>query len=813
MNHYDEHTLELFVLGASKVDNQRQAIEQHLTTCANCRDLVNRMHAFYQDFREELEKHAPEADQAQEKLILASQRLSHHERSESRPAETYRPVTRLQRLQHFARMHPVAVGGGTFLAFAAATLLTLNTQNLFGDRNPATYRFNVPEERVEILNASGDPLWHIFIKNAADEQKLDATGLEMKRVLITDLDGDGKSEVGSILTVGKREPQPGRDLRIYSYDGALKQTIQLDAPIEYLQREYVEAWFALGVEVTAPDSSGRRELIVLWTCNRSPSIIARYDAEGRILGEYWHFGKWHDMKVMDVFIDGKERLLLMGMNDIHDTLHLEFPSIAVLDIEKITGRKKSLTTPGFNLPFSNAEVAYVRLPRSPLAAILNTNEIARRLRLATKDRLAFVVNGADGSYDYEYIFTRSFAITSVKSTTSTDIIYAGLAAQGKAAGKVDSTYLSGLKNGIRYFDGEEWKSEPTRIGGKAILANKELNPSYSLISYELGIAEICNEQGKVLWDIRIPKEHVRPIDGVSKRVNIADLDGDGVSEVISTHPQRPHSASPVPLVVYDYRGSILLNSYVTRNFKYLDRDYSPNFTLSCNTTRLVNATGKREIWVSGVSYGRSPNLVLRLDADGNTLGEYWHFGNLGHIFLHDIDLDGIKEIVLSGLNDVDDEIKSPTGVIIVLDPDKVRGSTKSTIAPGFAFPSSNAEKFVIAIPRCDLADVLKTNPSVHPIEIRQDAVLFSDMNSIRYVGLEHGIDFTYIINNDMSVREVKSATATDRLHRVLAADGKVQGTIDAAYLQRLKEGVRYWDGSEWRKEVTRVRHTPVTAMN
>jgi len=47
MTHIDEHTLELFVLGAKEVQRRKKTIEAHLKKCEGCRTLVRTMTEFY----------------------------------------------------------------------------------------------------------------------------------------------------------------------------------------------------------------------------------------------------------------------------------------------------------------------------------------------------------------------------------------------------------------------------------------------------------------------------------------------------------------------------------------------------------------------------------------------------------------------------------------------------------------------------------------------------------------------------------------------------------------------------------------------
>lgn len=54
---------------------------------------------------------------------------------------------------------------------------------------------------------------------------------------------------------------------------------------------------------------------------------------------------------------------------------------------------------------------------------------------------------------------------------------------------------------------------------------------------------------------------------------------------------------------------------------------------------------------------------------------------------------------------------------------------------------------------------------------------------------------------------------TDRLHEELRRQGKITSTLDQAYLENLRQGVRYWDGSQWVKQVTKVKHAEKSTFN
>ena len=55
MRHYDEHTLELHVLGAASVAAQGHAIEAHLAECEGCRSMAAELRSFHAEVAASIE--------------------------------------------------------------------------------------------------------------------------------------------------------------------------------------------------------------------------------------------------------------------------------------------------------------------------------------------------------------------------------------------------------------------------------------------------------------------------------------------------------------------------------------------------------------------------------------------------------------------------------------------------------------------------------------------------------------------------------------------------------------------------------------
>jgi hypothetical protein len=219
------------------------------------------------------------------------------------------------------------------------------------------------------------------------------------------------------------------------------------------------------------ETKGTKDIYVVWGNGRSPNVIARYDASGNELGQYWHFGNLLGMFAIEVNSDGTKELIVTGTNDTLDSLRLEFPAIAVLDPRRIVGKKKSACSPGFAMQESDAEFYYLRLPVSPLSVALVKHETVTRLTQDKDGTLAFMTTNTSALADpnaaaYEYRFSTDFRILEVKSTSGTDQLYGRKVKEGLVKGTIDAAYLNALKGGVQYWDGKEWVKEALRIKHK-----------------------------------------------------------------------------------------------------------------------------------------------------------------------------------------------------------------------------------------------------------------------------------------------------------------------------------------------------------
>jgi hypothetical protein len=469
MHHIDEHTLELYALKADEITGKVDEIEDHLRECHGCRALVEEMQGYYSDLDEELKQ--PSAPEVSTETAIARRQMHLRPHYEPfAPPMRYQPNTPLARMFYFARRHPVPIMLSSFAIvgllgwFLNDAIRLFSPEKKITDLNPTSYYLNTATGFLEIRNKEDQKLWEMA-SNKLDGALKNEEEINIKTTIITDLDNDGKNEILTILPPVGAETDKRNSLRIYSSDKKLIREIPFGRPIKYKDTQYLNTFSSEGLIV---DNFGadKKQIIVFSRNDRSPIVISRLNADGKNLGEYWHFGHIMGMYALDVTGNGRKEIVICGFNDVLDNDHKEFPMIAVLNPMNINGETESLSTPGFGLSKSEAELFYIQLPRTDLDNVLQLTPGVQGLMGSDENSLKFttmtkMTNGE--VYYFDYVFTRELKLLLVKSVNTTDQLRNKLVQEGKLIGTIDQYYLDSLKKGIHYWDGKEWRKEWTMV--------------------------------------------------------------------------------------------------------------------------------------------------------------------------------------------------------------------------------------------------------------------------------------------------------------------------------------------------------------
>lgn len=321
--------------------------------------------------------------------------------------------------------------------------------------------------------------------------------------------------------------------------------------------------------------------------------------------------------------------------------------------------------------------------------------------------------------------------------------------------------------------------------------------------------EAYSVSNKLLW--ALPAFNLPQTTNAGNRMNttlttVADLGNNGKNDIV-TVMSIGDEAPRAGIKVIDSRGDVVKKfTFGNLNVAYRGVHYDTPFgPVAIFKEHMPD--GKLNLFVTGNDV-RSPTFLARLDSHLRVIGKYWHYGSINAYPVDGYD-GSPKEIVVTGCHDVDDIEGKDYDFMSILDPSKLVGDQESSATPGFGLKTSSAELYYVRFPLTDLERATGKRLTVALEREPRDSVLYVGLTSDANMAAPKAFGFDYVFRRkDMSVREVKFIMPAVRTYAEFKREGKVHGTFDERYLENLKDGVRYWDGKEWVKKATRIRHLP-----
>lgn len=469
MHHIDEHTLELYALKADEIAGRVEEIEDHLRECHGCRALVEEMVQYYDELKLEMQK-LPKTELSTEQAIVRRQIHLKPYYEPFAPRVPYRPNTFPAKMFYFVRRHPVAVMTGSIASFVMVGWL-LNDfikpgpkENVITDKNPDRYTYNSNQNRLEINNKLGQMIWSLNMWDALNLERNESTH-NLSYTKIVDLDGDNNKEIATTVDLKNEDLIRRGSFRIYNNAGNLFHKINVDQEIIYNGKKYQKEMYAGAFVIRNVDNSHQKEIIISANNGRSPCKIVRADAEGNILGNYYHYGFVSPVSIPSIIND----ILLFGYNDNIDASKLSSACIILLDPTKITGNSKSAQASGFSYEITHAEKMYLRILPSKINEFYHINPNIKRILPVTYNSTEalsiFVETVIDNNneFAYEYIFSADLHLLEIKTVTLIGKVAQQTKTEKKLKGVDTKTYLDILKKEVQYWDGKEWRKEWTMV--------------------------------------------------------------------------------------------------------------------------------------------------------------------------------------------------------------------------------------------------------------------------------------------------------------------------------------------------------------
>jgi len=465
MEHPGEHSIELYVLRAPLGEKERREIESHLEDCEGCRGLSETASTFYADLQIDILTRPAELPGVPRRLPVRS----------ARPPAIFEPPFRDVSLaqihppglmRRFVRAHPFVAGGGG-LALLGGLVFLMLTFDLMpaADHRLSTAVENQSSSTIDAYNREGVKLWSYPVQHLNDLMQTEQR-LGQPFTQVADMNGDGAKEVLTSLPFSPPEAPYGEVLHVL--DGRMNEimTIRPGEAVSCRGRIYPSEFRVSAFSVGDFSGSGRSEIFILTHHLHSPSVLSRYDAAGKRLGTYRHFGQIRMMGTAPIAGAGGNEFVLFGMSDSDEGRNMQV--VIGLDPSRINGDGESSFSGGFGLPVSPAERYYALIPRTILA-----KESGAQLRLSGAKSvplqnepgfrvLATAVPDSIPVY-YEFIFRADFGIVGVKSANETKGLFDALEARGRVRGDFFDGYMKTVAGEIRYWDGGAWQPRPVQV--------------------------------------------------------------------------------------------------------------------------------------------------------------------------------------------------------------------------------------------------------------------------------------------------------------------------------------------------------------
>jgi hypothetical protein len=465
-NHLDEKTLELYVLDAAAVNEQRGSIRKHLMQCAACADIHRRMKEYYSQLARLESARRNISTQAlymphRGISVRAAEYPMPHVASQSMPA----------RMMESLRRYPFRWASG-FAALVAALVLLIPSL-WTADSNPAYAR---PEkEFMVVYNRHGEELWRRYVFKGFVAEGMPGWISEHpeRGCIVRDVDNDGRNEVMGIFGwtaspyMGPNNPLQNVVV-CFNADGSERWRYELHRTVTIGGVPYSDdyGFYQILYEEYGDGSAD----VVAFATHRPwfPNVIVRLDARtGAFKSEYWHNGMLPYYIQKDLDGDGIQELLLGGQNN-----RLMQASLAVFDPRKVEGHGPAPAGFAPEGIAAGTEKYYLLFPGSDLKKFWSdiTNEVTGvklmedgLIQVIVAEKVPFPVKMEDpapnGGTLYFY-FDSSMRCVRVRPSDAFSGLHGRYRDRGLVTSELSDEYFENLRRGIRYWDGEKFVQEP-----------------------------------------------------------------------------------------------------------------------------------------------------------------------------------------------------------------------------------------------------------------------------------------------------------------------------------------------------------------
>jgi hypothetical protein len=325
--------------------------------------------------------------------------------------------------------------------------------------------FKIQESELVIINEKGSELgrYDTGLTNLLSEKEYRERFQHKKRIAmqykypyikIIDLDEDGEKEI--LFSVQTQSESREGKLLCLNREANVLWEIDTGRELKFGDTFYSCDYRIYGFDTEDIDSDGNLEIILIANHRQDfPTQLAVLNNGGKILGEFWNSGRMMSFIFQDLDFDKKNELIISAMNNeykkgcviVFDPANIRGSSPQMRDYYKCGDLERG--SERFYILFPRTDVD---IKKTQVEAILNI-EVLQNNRLSLFSQV--------GRIDFQLDF--QMKIQDVLLSDDFEQMHRKAFEEGEIASQIDDQYIQNLKEGLLYFDGESWVSDPTMV--------------------------------------------------------------------------------------------------------------------------------------------------------------------------------------------------------------------------------------------------------------------------------------------------------------------------------------------------------------
>ncbi len=304
-----------------------------------------------------------------------------------------------------------------------------------------------------------------------------------------------------------------------------------------------------------------------------------------------------------------------------------------------------------------------------------------------------------------------------------------------------------------------------------------------LWSFDTKIADLVGEdryrthfQEKTLSTVYVP---------IWPQIMIRDIDGDSRREVLFSTQTTSETRMDM-LFCFDDRGKERWRFKTGRALVFGGQPFRREYRIFGFNVDDYDGDRTLEILVLSFQKPSWPCQAVLLDPAGKTEGEYWNAGYLMDGSAGDVDGDGQKELVLSGVNN-----EYLRGCVAIFKPGQLRGSSPQK-NEAFQTPDlgEGGQSAYILFPKSDVYRAMSS--FADPVNYFW---IHGDGDGITAVTTETQI--YYDLDRSLVCRGITLSNGFRDLREKLSLEGRLPFEPDEFYRKRLARGLLYYQRRQW----------------